>query len=80
MNRHERPFLDVWSLGHLATGAACALAGLSPSAALTAAVVWEAAEYALDIAEYPTNRAVDVVLNMAGYFAVRLFLNRRIKA
>lgn len=63
----ERPVVDWWSVPHVVAGVLFGLLGVGGVLVAMIALVWECVELASRVYEYPTNRAVDVVLAISGW-------------
>lgn len=63
----EGKYVDWWSIPHFLTGVLFGLFGTPLVYVLGIAAAWEVAEYSSRTAEYPTNRATDIVLAAAGW-------------
>lgn len=63
----EGKYVDWWSIPHFVTGVLFGLIGLPLLYVTGIAVAWEIVEIYAQTPEYPTNRATDVVLAIAGW-------------
>lgn len=68
----ERPVLDWWSVPHFVAGMLFGLLGIGAVLVAAIALLWECAELASRVYEYPTNRVVDVVLAISGWAIANL--------
>ena len=69
----EGKYVDWWSIPHFITGVLFGLLGVRLTYVVGIAVTWEVVEIFADTPEYPTNRATDIVLAVAGWaFAILL--------
>jgi len=64
----EGRYLDFWSISHFGAGIVAWSIGLGIGWSLALAIAWELVEIVSRVHEHPTNRVVDTLLALGGWF------------